>query len=158
MRYLLLASLLFIFPLLLEGDEPAPSIHAGACARRCRSNSSSIVEATLVDPVQRKCTRERAYIYSTGNPAIICRCRSTPVRHRTRAEREVTASLVRDCSANCRAGMRLYPEVLIVDPDGHDHGESMSILQYEPPIACLCTGISVDVPEPPAPPRRHPEQ
>lgn len=157
MRYLLLTSILLLFPLILAGDEPAPSRHAGACARRCRSNSTSIVEATLVDPVRGKRTRERAYIYSTGNPAIVCQCHSAPVRHRTRADRENTAFLARECRDLCRAGTRLYPDVLIVGPDGRERRESIGILQYESPIACLCTGIPVDVP-PPAPPRRHPER
>lgn len=156
MRYLLFVALIFCSAEAIS-NPPPQSRYAGVCARRCRSSSSSIVEATLVDPIQRKRTHERVYIYSAVNPVIVCQCHSAPVRHRTRAERETTASLARSCDTNCRAGIRLYPDVLIVDARGRERRESISILQYDSPIGCICTGIPV-LPPPPEPPRRHPER
>ncbi|MBI2099000.1 hypothetical protein HYT45_01130 [Candidatus Uhrbacteria bacterium] len=163
MKYVLgmAAVILFSFSLSLA-DEPPVSRYAGVCARRCRSRTNSIIDATVVHTVLRKRTREKVYLLSTGNsevnaPAVVCGCESRLVRHRTRADRENTALLARECNDLCRAGTRLYPDVLIVSPDGSEHRESVGILQYESPIACLCTGIPVDV-LPPVPPRRHPER
>lgn len=156
MKYVFIAAIILIsFP--LSGDERRPSRYAGVCGRRCGSGSRSGILVTVVDPVAKRRTHDRIYLYSSGNPAIVCQCHSASVRHRTRAEREITASLSRDCYNNCRAGTRLYPDVLIVEPDGREHRESISILQYNSPIGCICTGIPVE-PPPPEPPRRHPER
>ncbi len=136
------------------------SQYAGVCARRCRSRTGSIIEATLVHTRLKKLTLEKVYILSTGNPemnapAVVCGCESRLVRHRTRAVREETAYLCRQCEGNCRSGMRLYPDVVIVDSNGQEHRESVSLLQYASPIGCICTGIPL---YPPPLPRRHPDR
>ncbi len=153
MRHVFVAFLILMSPT-APADEPAPSRYAGTCARRCHGNSRSVVEAMLVNPLTRRRTWERVYIYSSEPPSVVCRC-SNPqvVRHRRRADRQETLYYVQACEYNCRQGIRLFPDVAVVDVDGREHHEDVSILQYDSPIACLCTGIPLD---PPPPPRQHP--
>lgn len=156
MRFVFMGILILLSPLPRGNPEPAGH-YAGICRRRCETrNTSRLVEATLVDPLRRRKSRERVYLYKTGNPCVACRCSSELVRHRTRAIRESTNFLVHDCLINCRGGIRLF-DTIVVDPDGREHNESISVLSYNSPVGCLCTGIPVE-PRPPAPPRRHPDR
>lgn len=142
-----------VFELLSHAQDSPRSRYAGICSRRCGSGSRSIVEVTLVDPALNKRTREKVYIYSSGHPAVVCRCQTQLVRHRTRADRESTNDMSRQCGINCRQGVRLFMDVRVIDPDGREHREDISILEYDAPIACLCTPTP---PDPPPPPRGHP--
>lgn len=159
MRHAFLLILVFFAPNSPQGaeaDPPPPSRYAGICARRCGTNSSSNLRATLVDPLRNSRSEESIYIYSANNPGVVCRCHTRAIRDRTRAERRATKRLGEECTLNCRQNIRMF-DVAVVERDGREHDERISILQYESPIGCLCTGIPTDEPAP-APPRRHPER
>lgn len=152
MRYLLLVALIFCCPDAIP-NPPPPSRYAGVCGRRCGSRSQGGIPVTVVDPVAKRRTHDRVYIYSSGNPAIVCRCHSRVVRHRTRADREITEELSSSCAVNCRRGIRLFTNVIVVEAGGSEHAENISVLQYDDPIACLCGNIGQN---PPSSPRGHP--
>lgn len=152
MRYFLLIALIFCSPDAVSNPSPQ-SRYAGICGRRCGSGSRSAIPVTVVDALAKRRTHDRIYVYSSGNPAIICRCHSQVVRHRTRADREITEELSSSCATNCRRGTRLFTDVIVVEADGSEHTENISILQYDYPIACLCGNIGQN--SPPLP-RGHP--
>lgn len=159
MRYVVILILILLSPDDRSGaraDTPPRSRYAGICARRCGSNSSSNLRATLVDPLRNSRSEENIYIYSANNPGVVCRCHTRPIRDRNRAERRATKRLAEDCTLNCRQNIRMF-DVAVVERDGSEHAERISILQYESPVGCLCTGIPTDEPAPVLP-RRHPDR
>lgn len=152
MRYLLFVALIFCSPDAVS-NPPSRSRYVGICGRRCGSGSRSAIPVTVVDALAKRRTHDRIYVYSSGNPAIICRCHSQVVRHRTRVDREITEELASSCATNCRLGIRLFTNVIVVEADRSEHTENISILQYDSPVACLCGSVRQNSPPPP---RDHP--
>lgn len=135
---------------------PPESVYTSSCRESCdRGAPGYMVKAMLVDPVLRRRSMETVNIYRADPPLpIACHCRSAPIQDRNDEDRRRTASLVQRCISQCQSGEYSY-RALLVERDGREHQERVSILDFARAIVCLCTGIRQQ--DPPLKNRRRPD-